>query len=581
MSDPTWESVIEEGGVLRLPAEALAKLGWRPGTPLRIERRDGTLLIAPADAARAATSNAPQETSTQEPGTRIPPAPTAPLPGAAADPLEAAAALPTLKEQARQLADAMRNLADTREVRSVLSSIGLGPRAAVSAPGSAAEPASTLGSAAPHGTVNPAAGAVPPTPATPAPPVGAPNPISGAGPLRELDGIAPSVAPNAYVADSAIVIGDVVLGEECTVWPNAVIRGDVNRIRIGARTNVQDGAVIHADPGEFATSIGAGVTIGHGAVVHGCTVADDVLIGIHATVLNGTRIGPRTIVGAGAVVPPGTDIPGGKLAVGVPARVIRDLTPEEIQSILRNADAYTGLRRRYHPDPPRTAPALKAELPLYRCRRATAPVHVDGALDEAAWSAAAPFPPFRRAQDGAEPRFPTELRLCWDDRFLYAAFSCKDTDIRGTMTQHDDAIYNEEVVELFLCPNGDLRHYFELEISPLNVLFDAKVFNPEGDRRTMLVQTEWHAPGIQTAVGVSGTIENPADVDVGWIVEIALPFADVGLPGPPSPGTQWRANFYRIERGEVEEYTGWSPTLKDPADFHVPARFGMIEFVTD
>jgi carbonic anhydrase/acetyltransferase-like protein (isoleucine patch superfamily) len=561
MSDSVWEVVIEEGGTLRLPTDALSALGGRPGEAVRIEQREGVLVIVPLPAAPAAT---PQGASTAGPETRSTSRPPA-APGSTADALEAAAVLPTLKEQARQLADAMRNLADTREVRSVLSSIGLVSRPAPVA--TASSPDAAQSSATVAATAHP----TPPSPA----------PSSGSGPLHTLDGVTPVVPPSAYVADSAIVIGDVVLGEECMVLPNAVIRGDVNRIRIGARSNVQDGAIIHADPGEFATNIGAGVTIGHGAVVHGCTVADDVLIGIHATVLNGAHIGPRTILGAGAVVPPGTEIPGGKLAIGVPARVVRDLTSEEIQSILRNADAYVGLRRRYQPDPPQTEPPSQPELPHYRCPRATGAIRVDGALDEAAWSAVTPLPPFRLAQDGAEPRFPTELRLCWDDRCLYAAFSCKDTDIRGTLTRHDDPIYNEEVVELFLCPSGDLRHYFELEISPRNVLFDAKVFNPEGDRRTMLVQTEWHPPGIQTAVGVSGTIENPADVDVGWITEIALPFADLGLPGPPPPGTRWRANFYRIERGEITEFTGWSPTLKDPADFHVPARFGTIEFVAD
>jgi carbonic anhydrase/acetyltransferase-like protein (isoleucine patch superfamily) len=358
----------------------------------------------------------------------------------------------------------------------------------------------------------------------------------------------------------------------------------VNRIRIGARTNVQDGAVIHADPGEFSTTIGAGVTVGHGAVIHGCVIADDALIGIRSVVLNGARIGANTIIGAGAVVTPGTEIPSGKLAVGVPARVVRDLTPEEVQSIRHHAEAYVALRRRYRPDLPGGGATGSAEvpepsLPIYQCRRTRGEVQVNGALDEAAWSAATPPVEFCRAQDGAEPRFPTELRLCWDDRCLYAAFSCKDADIRGTLLEHDDPLYNQEVVELFLCPSGDLRHYYELEISPRNVLFDAKVFNPELDRRSMLVQKEWHAAGIRTAVGVAGTIEDPSDVDVGWIVEVALPFTDLGLDGPPAPGMRWRANFYRIERGAVEEFTAWSPTLKTPADFHVPSRFGTIEFV--
>src|SRR5262249_38897213 len=140
-------------------------------------------------------------------------------------------------------------------------------------------------------------------------------------------------------------------------------------------------------------------------------------------------------------------------------------------------------------------------------------------------------------------------------------------------------LYEEEVVELFLCPTGELSRYFEIEISPRGTIFDAAIFSPEFHRRTMLVDTSWNAGGMRAAVAVSGTLENRSDVDLGWTAELALPFADLGLPGPPSPGAAWRANFFRIERGRVEEFSAWSPTHADPPDFHLPTRFGELVFV--
>jgi carbonic anhydrase/acetyltransferase-like protein (isoleucine patch superfamily) len=371
----------------------------------------------------------------------------------------------------------------------------------------------------------------------------------------------------------------VVLGEWCSIWPGTILRGDAGAIQVGARTNIQDGAVLHCHPEHGAVTVGSGVTIGHGAVLHSCCVADQALIGMRAVVLDGARVGQGAIVGAGAVVPPGMEVPPGELALGVPARVVRPVTVEEARSIDWHADGYVALQARYRGvPPPEAAPA--SQRPVYRCRRAASPIVVDGSLDETAWSRATPTH-LVLAGSGDPPRLSTEARLCWDERCLYVAFSCKDTDIWGTLTQRDEPIYNEEVVELFLCPSGDLRHYFEFEVSPLNTLFDAKVFSPEGDRRSMLMDNEWDAPGIQTAVRVAGTLHDRNDVDLGWIAEIALPFTDLGLSGPPAPGDRWRFNLYRIERGEAEEYSAWSPTFKVPADFHVPDRFGVLEFVED
>jgi hypothetical protein len=295
--------------------------------------------------------------------------------------------------------------------------------------------------------------------------------------------------------------------------------------------------------------------------------------------LDGAAIGEGAIVGAGAVVPPGMQVPAGQLALGVPARLARAVTEEEAKAIGWHAESYAELQARYRgapPPPPKAAPSL----PLYRCRMAASPIMVDGSLDEGAWNRAEPTH-LVLAGDGGEPRMGTEVRLCWDDRCLYVAFSCKDTDIWGTHTTRDAPLYEEEVVEIFLCPSGNLQRYYELEVSPLNTLFDAKIFSPEGERRSMLVETEWDAPGVQTAVRIAGTVQNRRDVDLGDPAEIALPFADLGLSGPPSPGDRWRLNLYRIERGEVEEFSAWSPTYKVPADFHVPRQFGTLEFVAE
>jgi carbonic anhydrase/acetyltransferase-like protein (isoleucine patch superfamily) len=147
------------------------------------------------------------------------------------------------------------------------------------------------------------------------------------------------MAPGAFVHDAACVIGRVRLGRGSSVWPNATIRGDTDWITVGDRTNVQDGSVLHADEGVPCT-VGSGVTIGHLACVHGCTVEDDVLVGIGAVILNGARIGRGSIVGAGAVVTEGTAVPAGSLVVGTPGRVVRQTTAEQQGGIRRSADHY-------------------------------------------------------------------------------------------------------------------------------------------------------------------------------------------------------------------------------------------------
>jgi carbonic anhydrase/acetyltransferase-like protein (isoleucine patch superfamily) len=154
------------------------------------------------------------------------------------------------------------------------------------------------------------------------------------------------VDPTAFIAPGAVVRGDVSIGPHASIWFQAVIRGDTEPIRIGSRSNVQDGAVLHADPG-FPCTIGDGVTIGHRAIVHGATVEENVVIGMGSIILNGARIGRDSIIAAGAVVTEGTEIPPGSLAMGVPAKVRRTLTPEEIEHNRMSAEHYVENAKRY------------------------------------------------------------------------------------------------------------------------------------------------------------------------------------------------------------------------------------------
>jgi carbonic anhydrase/acetyltransferase-like protein (isoleucine patch superfamily) len=165
--------------------------------------------------------------------------------------------------------------------------------------------------------------------------------------LRPYRGTSPRVHPTAFVDTSAQVIGDVEIGEESSVWMCAVIRGDVHWIKVGKRTCIQDGAIVHAMTGTHPTSIGDGVTVGHAAVIHGCTIENQCLIGMGAILLNGSHVGAGAIVAAGTLLVEGQNVPARSLVMGSPGKVKRLLTQAEVAEIQLYADRYVGYRLDY------------------------------------------------------------------------------------------------------------------------------------------------------------------------------------------------------------------------------------------
>lgn len=163
--------------------------------------------------------------------------------------------------------------------------------------------------------------------------------------ILSVKGISPKLGENCFVAPNATIVGDVVTGDDCSIWFNAVVRGDVNSIRIGNKVNIQDGAVIHCTYQKTKVSLGNNVSVGHNAIVHGCTVHDNVLIGMGAIVMDNCEIGSNTIIAAGAVVTEGTIVPSGCIFAGVPAKKVKDISQElingEINRIANNYLIYS------------------------------------------------------------------------------------------------------------------------------------------------------------------------------------------------------------------------------------------------
>jgi gamma-carbonic anhydrase len=165
--------------------------------------------------------------------------------------------------------------------------------------------------------------------------------------IRKYGGRTPQIAGSAYIDVAAVVIGDVSIGEDSSVWPGVVIRGDVNWIRIGSRTNVQDGSVLHVMRDTHPLVLGDNVTVGHGVILHGCTIESHCLIGMGSIILNGAKIGAGSIIGAGTLVPERTEVPPGSLFLGHPGKFRRSLIPEDLESIDRYAERYVEYKESY------------------------------------------------------------------------------------------------------------------------------------------------------------------------------------------------------------------------------------------
>jgi len=223
------------------------------------------------------------------------------------------------------------------------------------------------------------------------------------------------------------------------------------------------------------------------------------------------------------------------------------------------------------------AVAASSAPPVYLCSSVAAPPIIDGRLDDGAWKRT-PAVELVQAVTGGKCVKTTIARMCWDDQCLYIAFDCVDQDIWGTMTKRDDLIFQEEVVEAFLDPECNLHRYFEFNVSPRNVVFDAFVVNTDGLGPGEGTDFGWNCEGIRTAVVVDGTLDNRSDTDRGWIAELAIPFKSMGR-STPKPGERWRGNLYRIDLSPApREFQAWSPPRYDPPRFHVPKRFGTIFF---
>ncbi|MBK8480537.1 MAG: gamma carbonic anhydrase family protein [Proteobacteria bacterium] len=165
--------------------------------------------------------------------------------------------------------------------------------------------------------------------------------------IREFSGKAPSLGTEVFVAESALVLGDVTLGPQSNIWYGTVLRGDVHSIHVGRGTNIQDNCVVHVTRDVAPTMIGDWVTVGHGAILHGCRIADRVLIGMGAVVLDGVEVGADSLVGAGSLLPPGKSYPPGSLLLGNPARVVRPLRPDEVSGLRQSAADYIDLARQH------------------------------------------------------------------------------------------------------------------------------------------------------------------------------------------------------------------------------------------
>ncbi len=218
-------------------------------------------------------------------------------------------------------------------------------------------------------------------------------------------------------------------------------------------------------------------------------------------------------------------------------------------------------------------------LPVYRCQRIPSPFLVDADLSKPVWRAV-PTIKLRLANDAGEPLQSTFVRSCWDGENLYLAYECRDQDIRATFQQRNDRVWQEEAVEAFIAPYGDLRHYCEFQCSPINVVRDVKVTSPNARAENAVFDGGWDCTGWQTAVSRQIDRSNPLQLEIGWNAEWRIPLSELldPLAGPILAGEEWRVNLYRIDRWPREEFSSWSATPGVPLSFHRPTFFGRWIF---
>ena len=231
----------------------------------------------------------------------------------------------------------------------------------------------------------------------------------------------------------------------------------------------------------------------------------------------------------------------------------------------------------------------------YVCPRTTAPITIDGKLDEPAWSAAHWTETFVDIQGASHPtpRFTTRAKMLWDDTNFYIAATLEEPHVWATLTKRDEIVFHDNDFEIFIDPDGDRCNYYEIEINPHNTIFDLLLVHTYRDGGP--AQHNWDLAGLTSAVNVIGTLNNPADTDVGWIVEFALPWSALAehanTPAPPHDGDTWRVNFSRVEWQHVvvgprylkqpdtpEDNWVWSP--QGVIDMHLPEHWGYVTFTT-
>jgi hypothetical protein len=220
-----------------------------------------------------------------------------------------------------------------------------------------------------------------------------------------------------------------------------------------------------------------------------------------------------------------------------------------------------------------TATGQSRVLPVYEVSRTATPVKVDGKLDDAVWTRAAPMSDFRQNLDGSVGVVKTEAKMLYDDNFLYVSFRCPDKNIWATMKTRDQHLWLEEVVEVFVQADPHQGSYIELEVNPLGTMLDIYLL----DIRKPLHYESWNSQRLKWGIQLVGTVDGK-DGDREWTCEIALPLEDVvTAPNlPPRVGDRWRMNLYRVEQRPTPASLAWSPTFQE--DFHIPAMFGELVF---